>query len=105
MFLHAEQVTRFNTGFAVMQYTQCSSCPNAPAFHGLKKLAIFLATHVHSCIMYPRGKPKGYQTDKLEVEPGKFIEHKLTSKPCECVDSDHAQAIRTRKSVTCVKLF
>ena len=42
---------------------------------------------------------------KFEVEAGKFVEHKLTNKPCGCVDSDHARDVRTRKSVTYVKMF
>ena len=63
-FLHVQQVTRFETGFAITRYAQFSSCPNAPAFHGLNRLARFLATHMHSPIMYPRQKPKGYQTIK-----------------------------------------
>ena len=60
---------------------------------------------MHSPSMYPRGKPTGYSIIKFEVEPGKFVEHKLTNKPCGCVDSDHARDVRTRKSVTCVKMF
>ena len=32
MFLHVEQVTRFDTGFAVTRLAQHSSCPSAPVF-------------------------------------------------------------------------
>ena len=105
MFLHVEQVTRFDTGFAVTRLAQHASCPSAPAFQGLNRLARYLATHMHSPIMYPRGKPKGYQLIKFEVEPGKFVEHKFTNQPCGAVDADHARDIRIRKSITCIKMF
>ena len=102
-FLHVQQVTRYDTGFAVTRYAKYASCPNKPAFEGLNRLARYLATHVHSPIMYPAKKLKGYQTIRFEVEPGKFLEHKITNKPCQMVDSDHARDTKTRKSVTCVK--
>ena len=103
--LHVEQVTRFETGFAVTRLAQFASCPNAPAFHGLNRLIRFLATHLHSPIMYPRRKLKGYRPIKFETEPDKVLQHLLTNKPCLCVDADHARDIRTRKSISCIKGF
>ena len=103
--LHVQQVTRYEIGFALTRLTQYSSCPNAPAFHGVTRTVRFLATHLHSPIMYPRGKPKGYRPIRFETEPGKIIEHLLTRRPCLCADADHARDTKTRKSISCVKGF
>ena len=105
-FLHVQQVIRFETGFAITRYAQFSSCPNVPAFHGLNRLARFLATHMHSPIMYPRQKPKGYQTIRYSSGQNQaVVDFQFTNEPCESVDADHARDTKTRKSVTCVKAF
>ena len=89
-FLHIQQVTQFAMGFSVTRLAQLAVAPNAAAFEGLKRQARFLATHLHTPIMYPRRKLKGYQTIRLETEPGKFLEHVLTNLAHICVDADHA---------------
>ena len=61
-FLHIQQVTRFDLGFAVSRLTQFNAAPNAAAFQGLKRVARFLATHLHSLIFYPRLKLTMHQT-------------------------------------------
>ena len=105
VLLHIQQVTRFEIGYAITRLSQFSSCPNEPAFHGLTRIARFLATHLHSPIMYPRKKIKGYRPITFETEPGKVIEHLITNEPCLGADADHARDIKTRKSISCIKGF
>jgi hypothetical protein len=99
---HIHQVTQFASGFAVTCFAQLAVAPNEATFEGLKRQARFLATHLHTPIFYPRQKLKGYQTIRFEYEPGKFLEHVITNLAHICVDADHAQDIKTRKSVSCV---
>ena len=101
-FLHVQQVTLFAIGFTVTRLAQLAVAPNAAAFEGLKRLARHLTTHLHTPIMYPRRKLKGYQTIRLEVEPGKFVEHLITNLAHLYVDADHARDTRTRKSVSSI---
>ena len=65
-FLHIEQVTRFDLGFAVSRLAQFNAAPNAAAFRGFKRVAQFLATHLHSPIFYPRLKLTMHQTIRLD---------------------------------------
>jgi hypothetical protein len=101
-FLHIQQVSRFELGFALSRLSQYNVAPNEPAFQGLKRMARFLATHTHAPIFYPRLSLKMYQTIRFEVEPGKFVEHVISNLFQFFKDSDHARDIKTRKSITCV---
>ena len=60
-FLHVEQVSRPELGFAVSRLAQFNVAPNAAAFQGLKRMARYLATHLHAPIMYPAQSIKLYQ--------------------------------------------
>ena len=73
-FLHAEQVSRFDIGFAVTRLAQKNVAPNAAAFQGLSRTARYLATHLHSPIFYPRAKLTAYQWIRREDKPGKSWE-------------------------------
>ena len=99
-FLHIEQVTRFEIGFAVTRLAQFNAAPNAASFAGLKRIARFLATHPHAPIFYPVLKLTMHQTIRFEIEPGKYIEQLISNLREMYVDADHARDLKTRKSIT-----
>ena len=102
MLMHIFQVSQFTTGFAITRLAQFASCPNKPAFEGIRRIARHLVTHPHTPIFYPRQKLKGYQTIQLEVQPGQVIRQLISNLPVGFADSDHARDKKTRKSITCV---
>ena len=89
-------------GLSVTRLAQLGVAPNAAAFEDLKRQARFLATHLHTAIIYPRRKLKGYQTIRLDTEPGKFLKHILTNLTHICVDADHARDVKSRKSISSI---
>ena len=51
--LHPQQVTRFDTGFAVSCLAQFNVAPNKAAVEGTHRLMQYYATHLHVPIFYP----------------------------------------------------
>jgi hypothetical protein len=101
-FLHIAQVTRFDIGFSCARFSQYNVAPNKAAFQGLKRMARYLATHLHTPIFYPRQKLTMYQTIRFEYEPGKWDTHIILNLLQEFVDSDHARDTKSRKSMSCI---
>ena len=101
-FLHVEQVSRPELGFTVSRLAQFNVAPNAASFQGLKRMARYLATHLHAPIMYPAQNIKLYQRIRWEPEPGKVFEQMIPNLLHQYIDSDHARDIKTRKSISCV---
>ena len=101
-FLHVQQATRPDIGFPTAKLAQYNVAPNEPAFHGCKRIARYLVTHLHCPIFYPRLNVKMYQEIRFEYEPGKFDMQTISNLMNMFVDSDHARDPKTRKSMTCL---
>ena len=99
---HITQVTRFDLGFTVSRLAQHNCAPKKAAFEGCKRLARFLATHLHTPIFYPSISIKMYQKIRYEYEPGKFYEQVFENLLVLFADADHARDIATRKSMGCM---
>ena len=78
-FLHVEQVSCFDLCFAVSRLAHFNGAPNVAAFQGLKHIAQFLATYLHTPIFYPCLKLTMTQTIRFEHTPGQLIDHVISN--------------------------
>ncbi len=72
--LHPQQVSRFDTGFAVSHLAQFNVAPNEAVFEGTHWLMRYYATHPHFPIFYPRLNIKLHQSIQFKQDPGKYLE-------------------------------
>ena len=100
--MHVYVWSRPELGFTCGRLSRYTTSPNAAAFAGLYRALRFLATHTHRPIMYPRRSIDGYHTLRVNFDPPKFQEIKLSNGLIIIVDSDHARDKRTRRSCHCV---